>query len=314
MGFKGQRFGKYVLERKLGEGLAGEVWKAKPDEGAPGAGGAVAVKIFDEPGVVGIVRQSPLPRTPGHVNVARVLAGDFEASPPYLVTELLEGASLRGLMNALKYVPLAGAIPCAIQMVRGLASLHANNLAHLDLRPENVLIDERGNVKLVDIMPLEYRKELVKRAIEKKVAVQKPERAEALLRYLPPEQRRGQFEPAKGDMFQLGVVLYEMLTGKRPEGFDIRYPSQADKRIPKILDEICLRCFEKILRARLDNAMGLEPMLTDGLQRAGFNIVLAGDPARWVQKTPWMMETGRIGEETGKFKVIFDRLTAPPTT
>ena len=88
----------------------------------------------------------------------------------------------------------------------------------------------------------------------------------------------------------------------------LRTPSQRDKRVPKVMDELVLRCIERTTRMRAPNALGLEAMLLDGLDKAHFSVFTSGEPGTWVRGTPWRRPGMVVGEETGKFTSDFKRL------
>jgi serine/threonine protein kinase len=308
VGFKGERIGRFILDRKAASVPEGEVWKARADGGPSGA--AFAVKLFYDAEWAAVLRASGIPETIEHPNVARIVDGSTSATTPYIVQELHEGVTLRELLAAQRYLPLAGALPAAIQIVRGLAALHKAGLAHYDLRPTNVVLDERGGLKLVDATSEAFRRAVLAKLFDKLRPLPK-ERAEELSAYLPPEQKKGDVLGGSGDMYAFGVMLYEMLTGERPQGFEVRMPSQRDKRIPKVLDEIVLRSIERSPRARSPSAAGLEQQLLEGIGKAGFYLDFKADPAGWVKATPWRTAGQAVGEETGKFTSTFTRLAKP---
>ncbi len=311
MAIKGERLGRFVLERRLGRGLAGEVWKGR--DGGPG-GPPAAVKIFSDHPAIDAIRKCGVPTVPSSPNLCGVIDAAPDNNPPYFATDLVEGPTLREIMGAQKFVPLSAAIPCLIQIVRGLAALHKEKLAHHDLRPENVILDELGTVKLCDVATEAARRESVARLIDRKhPAPLPPERAAERLPYVAPELRRGvapgPIDGPRADMYAFGVIAYELLTGSRPnEGLDIKYPSQKDKRIPKVLDETVLRCLERTLRTRTPTALGVEAPLLEGLERAGFHVYVVGDAVKWVRATPWRAVGAPAGEETGRFTSLFKKL------
>lgn len=308
MGFKGEKIGRFTLDRKVASVLEGEVWKAREDGAAAQA--AVAVKLFYDEEWAGVLRASGLPRSAEHANVCRVVDGSTDAPTPYIAQELHQGVTMRELLESQKYLPLGAAVPAAIQILRGLAALHKAGLAHYDLRPGNVVLDDRGLLRLADVTNEAYRRAVLARLFEKLRPLPK-ERADELLAYLPPEQKKGDVLAGAGDMYALGVILYEMLTGTRPAGFDVRMPSERDKRIPKVFDEVILRALERTPRARSASAVGLEQQVLEGLSKAGFYLDFKAEPAAWVKATPWRAAGQPIGEETGKFRMWFDEAAKP---
>lgn len=310
MGFKGERVGRFVLDRKIATVLEGEIWKAR-DETAGAPAGPYAIKLFYDPDWAAAFRACELPRTVDHPNVCRVADGATAgATTPWIAQEYLEGTTLRDLIAQQKYLPLAGAIPAAIQIVRGLGALHKAGIAHLDLRPRHILLDERGNLKLCEVTSESYRRAVLAKLFDKLHPLPK-ERADELHAYLPPEQKRGDVAGMASDMYALGTILYEMLTGERPAGFEVKLPSQRDKRIPKVFDEVILRALERSTRARSPSAVGLEQQLFEGISKVGFFLDLKADPVAWVKATPWRDAGQPLGEETGKFRLAFGKLARP---
>jgi len=323
LALKGDRVGAFVLDRRLCRAHGCELWKARrPAAPAGGSaapnGPAVLVRVFAEPSTIRAARSAGLPRVPDHENLARALGGDLEANPPYLVEEFVEGASLGAILAVERYVPLSAAIPYTIQILRGLAALHREGLAHRDLRPSNVFVDEVGRLKLTDCAADAGQRATLASLIERgEVTAGIPEERAALFRaHLAPELRKrsaleGPIDAARADMFAFGVLLHEMLTGSRPaEGLEIKCPSQHDKRIPKAMDELVLGCLERTARARFPSAIGREGPLLEGLARAGFDVLPSGEVARWVRSTPWRAPGAALGEETGKFVSIFRKLAS----
>jgi len=302
LAIKGERVGRFALQRRLGAVMEGELWKARDD-----AGHVAALKLFYSAEWASVLQATGLPEIPHHVNLCALMDGDLAGSPPWVATELHEGATLAEILASTRYVPLAAAIPTIIQTVRGLAALHKAGLAHLDLRPSNVLLDERGCVRLREVQTPGYRREVLRRLFDRARPLA-AEGVEEMKQYAPPEERRGEVSGAAADVYALGLLIYEMLVGERPEGFELRLPSQRDKRIPKVIDEIVLGSLERSVRARLPDAMAIEPKLLEGLEKTGFHVFPKGDPVTWVKLTPWRDAGKPVGEETGRFTSIFRKL------
>lgn len=308
MGFKGDRIGRFVLDRKVGRAIEGELWKARSESTEPPA----VVRLFYDAEWAEALRASGVPRTPEGPNVCRALGASLETTPPFFAREYAEGASLREVLAARRYLPLSVAIPATVQLLRALAAFHKAGLAHLDLRPGNIFLDERAVLRIADPETEAYRQAVLARLFHKTRPFPEDWR-ERLLPYVPPEQKRGDVAGTAADMYALGVLLYEIFTGERPEGFEIRMPSQRDKRIPKIVDEIVIPALERSPRARTPNALGLAERFLEGVAKAGFVVAPTGDPIGWVKGTPW--RASGMGEETGKFRADFKRMAQeePPS-
>jgi serine/threonine protein kinase len=170
-----------------------------------------------------------------------------------------------------------------------------------------VVIDERGTSRLIDVVTEARRRNMLARMYDQRhKSPLPPERADALKPFVPPEHRKaeipGRLDGQRADMYAFGVLAYLALTGERPgEGLDVKYPSQKDKRIPKCLDELIMRCLERSTRARTSSAGPLEAELIEGLGRAGFDVFTSGDASKWVRATPWRAAGAPVGEETGHF-------------
>ncbi len=282
MGFKGERVGPYTLIRKTGPCPEGEDWKAAADDGS-----AVGVRLFYEPYWIHAFREAGVPeKLPASPHLDRLLEIGRD-NRPWIAWSYAEGRSLREILQRRPYVPLPVALPLIVQVIRGLAALHESGLAHHDLRPENVIVDDAGGTVLVRVQTLAYRR-LALAKLRDKQAPMRPQLAEAIRAYLPPEQTRGKVEdgPA-GDMYSLGRLLFETLCGALPHPLEMRHPSQRDPRIPKVLDKLVIDMLERRMRARIPDARGVEQSLLRGCERAGFRFDFSAAPLAWVTGTPW---------------------------
>jgi Tol biopolymer transport system component len=148
-------------------------------------------------------------RAAGALNHPNIVATYFvgtEGSVPYVVSELLEGETLRERLRS-GALPVRKAIDTAVQVARGLAAAHQKGIVHRDLKPENLFVTRAGHVKILDFG-------LAKLADTTGVARQ--ETGGGTLAYMSPEQTRGDDVDGRSDLWSLGVVLYEMLTGLKP--------------------------------------------------------------------------------------------------
>ncbi len=215
----GTRLGPYEIISPLGAGGMGEVYRAKDSR----LGRDVAIKILPahfSQDADRLRRFEQEARAAGMLNHPNILdihdVGNFEGMP-YVVSELLEGETLRGRLNA-GLIPYRKSVDYVLQMARGLAEAHDKGIVHRDLKPENIFITREGRVKILDfgLAKLSNRPEIQNGQSDLSTLA----RTEAgivlgTVGYMSPEQVRGKAVDHRSDLFALGAVLYEMLSGNR---------------------------------------------------------------------------------------------------
>ncbi len=216
----GSRLGHYEVLGPLGAGGMGEVWRARDAR----LDRDVAVKLIRE-----TIHSDPEARRRfeqearatarlGHPNVVVLFDVGEHQGAPFLVYELLEGETLRARLEAGR-LDAPRALDWAAQIARGLASAHEKGILHRDLKPENVFVTREGVLKILDfglarLRPPEEESGLATGA----ATASQHTRAGTLmgtLAYMSPEQARGLPVDERTDLFALGAILYEMLTGRR---------------------------------------------------------------------------------------------------
>jgi serine/threonine protein kinase/tetratricopeptide (TPR) repeat protein len=242
--------GRYEIEREVGRGGMGRVFEARDLK----LDRHVAIK-FLTPGVHGeeaLQRFETEARAAGsleHPNVLVVHDVGVSEEGPYIVSELLRGGTLRERMGG-KPVPAAKAVDYAIQLVQGLRAAHAKGVVHRDLKPENLFITHDGRLKILDFG--------IAKLIEREEATV-PSTGEGAfvgtVAYMSPEQVRGLRADPRSDLFAVGSILYEMLSGHRAfEGkspMEVGYkivndhPPDLPAHVPRPLQRVVSRCLEK---------------------------------------------------------------------
>jgi serine/threonine protein kinase len=211
----GDQVGAYTILRLLGSGGAGQVWCARDQR----LDRDVAIKMLfpsfagDPDRVRRFIAEARLAGGLNHSNILAVYdVGDHQGAP-FLVSECLEGKTLR---HTLEHgpLPLDKALAIALQTARGLAAAHARGIVHRDLKPENVFIKSDGSVKILDFGVAK---------LLPSTGAPHGDPAETMAGvivgtagYMAPEQITGAQLDARADLFAMGAMLYEMLSGQRP--------------------------------------------------------------------------------------------------
>jgi eukaryotic-like serine/threonine-protein kinase len=216
----GTKLGPYEIQSSIGAGGMGEVYRARDTRLAR----EVAVKVLpeafarDPDRLERFEHEARVLSTVNHPNIVAIHDVGAQGDLHYLVSELLEGQTLREKMNA---GPLSQrrVTEYAVEMARGLAAAHDKGIVHRDLKPDNIFVTKDGRVKILDFG-------LAKQAIGEAglsgqsatMAAPTPTQPGTVMGtagYMSPEQVRGQTVDQHSDIFSLGAILYEMISGKR---------------------------------------------------------------------------------------------------
>lgn len=260
----GQAFGpRYTIIEQVGSGGMGTVYKARDSE----TGRTVALKLI-RPDVISRVgalsrfkRELSLAQTVSHPNVYRVHdLGDVDGNA-YISMEYIEGQSLDDLIHSMGHLSPRQTVAIGRQICGGLHAIHEKAIVHRDLKPSNIMVDHAGVARLMDF-GLAYQTGSEHLTSEGQVL--------GTMAYLSPEQARGEQVAPPSDVFALGLILYEMLTGKRPPGdgkpipLALRgiiepcpKPSHFVPEIPKVIDNIVMKCLERDPEKRFPSAEAL---------------------------------------------------------
>jgi serine/threonine protein kinase/Tol biopolymer transport system component len=151
-----------------------------------------------------------------HPNIVAVYDVGFNEGSPYIVCELLEGRTLRKRL-AEGALPVRLAVDYSLQIVKGLIAAHDRRIVHRDLKPENLFVTSDGRVKILDfgVAKLQSSPEGAGRSVEELTTVTKSGSVIGTVAYMSPEQLRAKAVDHRSDIFSVGAILYEMLTGRR---------------------------------------------------------------------------------------------------
>src|ERR1700736_1514762 len=142
-----------------------------------------------------------------HPHIVGVIDAGEDEGRPYIVFEYVEGETLKERIRRLGRLPISEAVAYAIEIARALGAAHARHIVHRDVKPQNVLIDEEGSAKVTDFG--------IARTLEED-GLTADGRVLGTTDYVAPEQARGRHVTGQSDLYSLGIVLYEMLTGEVP--------------------------------------------------------------------------------------------------
>ena len=271
------RVGPYEILGSIGAGGMGEVYRARDTR----LGRDVAVKVLpssfaSDPERLRRFEQEA--RTVAALNHPNILAihdvGTYEGAP-FLVTELLEGETLRERLEA-GPLPVRKAVEIAVQAANGVAAAHEKGVIHRDLKPANIFLTSDGRVKILDfgLAKLTAREEPTagqsQAATRTAAGATEPGMVLGTVGYMSPEQVRGLPADARSDIFALGTILYEMLCGRRAFQKDSSAETMTailkedppelagdGSKIPPALDRIVRHCLEKNPSQRFQSARDL---------------------------------------------------------
>ncbi|HVG31217.1 MAG TPA: protein kinase [Pyrinomonadaceae bacterium] len=271
----GTMLGRYEIASQIGAGGMGEVYRALDTK----LGRDVAVKVLlrefsaDRERMRRFEQEAQAAGALNHPNVVSIHdVGELDGSP-YVVSELLEGETLRERLDA-SALPPRKALDYAAQIARGLAAAHAKGIVHRDLKPENIFVTSDGRVKILDFglakLTERWGDAVAQTDVPTRLAHTEPGMVMGTVGYMSPEQLRGRAVDHRTDIFSFGAVLYEMLTGRR--AFSGETPadtisailkedppelSTASGMVAPALERVVRHCLEKSPEERFQSARDL---------------------------------------------------------
>jgi eukaryotic-like serine/threonine-protein kinase len=269
----GTKIGPYEIQSPLGAGGMGEVYRARDTR----LGRDVAIKVLPETVAKDADRLRRFEQEArtiaalSHPNILGIHDIGMHDGAPFLVSELLEGQTLREKLEV-GPLPPRRAIEYALGIAQGLAAAHEKGIVHRDLKPENVFITRDGRIKVLDfgLAKLASPEQTHETVVTLTSPATLPGMVMGTVGYMSPEQVRGEGTDPRSDIFSFGAVLYEMLTGKRAFKRDTsaetmtailrEEPPEVDGtgwQGPLGLQRILGRCLEKNVERRFQSASDL---------------------------------------------------------
>ena len=201
------RIGPYTVLEAIGRGGSGAVYRAHDQRLQRDVAIKVLVSQDDSTQADRFLREARAASALNHPNILTIHDVVTDVAPPYIVTELVMGRTLRQVVDT-GPVPLARIIDLATQLADGLAAAHAAGLVHRDLKPENVMVTQEGRVKILDFGLSRYAAGTTDDTNQHTITAAHVVHGTAP--YMSPEHARGLHVDARSDLFSFGVILYEL--------------------------------------------------------------------------------------------------------
>src|SRR5438876_5291691 len=301
--------GQYRVISKIGEGGMGEVYRARDTK----LGLDVAIKVLpaslsdNADRLNRFEQEAQAAGALKHPNILVVFHIGTHDGAPYIVSELLEGETLRERMGGAA-LPQRKAIDYASQIVHGLAAAHAKGIVHRDLKPENLFVTNDGRVKILDFGlakltgtgdGTQSQTEVPTRRVDTD-----PGMVMGTMGYMSPEQLKGQLADHRSDIFSFGAILYETLSGKRAFRGDSMAEtmsailredppdlSETNKTVSPALERVVHHCLEKNPAERFHSARDL----AFAMESLSGSATISGQTARMSTVTAGSDASGSTG-------------------
>ena len=281
MDLEGRLLGnRYEILEKVGSGGMATVYKAKCHV----LNRYVAVKVLreefttDEEFVKRFNTEAQSAASLTHPNIVSVYDVGSEGDLHYIVMELIKGKTLKEIINEDGALSWKWSVNVAIQIASALETAHKNNIIHRDIKPHNIIITEDGIAKVTDFGIAKAVSNSTITAFGSTIGS---------VHYFSPEHARGGFTDAKSDLYSLGVVLYEMVTGKVPFNADTpvsvalkhmqerpKDPMELNPSVPKSVNDIIMKAMQKDINLRYQTATEMLKDLSRALKNPNGDFVV----------------------------------------
>lgn len=311
---------RYEILEKIGEGGMATVYKARCNI----LKRYVAVKVLreefktDEEFIRRFNTEAQAAASLTHPNIVSIFDVGHEDNIYYIVMELVQGKTLKEIINEDGVLPWKWSVNIAIQVASALETAHKNNIVHRDIKPHNIIITEDGIAKVTDFGIAKAVSNSTITAFGTTIGS---------VHYFSPEHARGGYTDAKSDIYSLGVVMYEMLTGRVPFDADTPVsialkhmqekpvePMKLNPSIPFAINKIIMKAMEKEPSLRYQNATEMLKDLSMALKdpEGGF-VKSNAEKLQYTQRVPVLGEEPQVEmrkeNNKGKFAKYFEEHT-----
>lgn len=297
MNIEGRIIGnRYEIIEKVGSGGMATVYKARDTI----LNRFVAVKVLrdefttDEEFIKRFNTEAQSAARLTHPNIVSVFDVGQEYNIYYIVMELIQGKTLKQIISEEGALPWKWTVNIAIQICSALEMAHKNGIVHRDIKPHNIIITEDGIAKVTDFGIAKAVSNSTITAFGTTIGS---------VHYFSPEHARGGYTDAKSDLYSLGVVMYEMITGKVPFDADTPVsvalkhmqeepvePIQLNSRVPAAVNEIILKAMKKDTSERYSSATNMMKDLSLALKNPSGNFVHQGTTGQFTKVIPTISE------------------------
>ena len=309
---------RYEILEKIGEGGMATVYKARCNI----LKRYVAVKVLreefttDEEFIRRFNTEAQAAASLTHPNIVSIFDVGHEDNIYYIVMELVQGKTLKEIINEDGVLPWKWSVNIAIQVASALETAHKNNIVHRDIKPHNIIITEDGIAKVTDFGIAKAVSNSTITAFGTTIGS---------VHYFSPEHARGGYTDAKSDIYSLGVVMYEMLTGRVPFDADTPVsialkhmqekpvePMKLNPSIPLAINKIIMKAMEKEPSLRYQNATEMLKDLSMALKdpEGGF-VKSNAEKLQYTQRVPVLgeepKEEMKKEDEKGKLAKYFEK-------
>jgi len=293
--------GRYEIQEVLGVGGMAIVYRAYDNiDDRP-----VAVKILKEEYLANeefrrrFKNESKAIAMLSHPNIVKVYDVSYGERLQYIVMEYVEGITLKEYIEQRRVIPWKEAVHFLTQILRALQHAHDRGVVHRDVKPQNVMLLHSGNIKVTDFGIARFTRSETRTMTENAIGS---------VHYISPEQARGDLTDGKSDIYSVGVVLYEMLTGELPFQSDStvsvaimqlqsepRRPREINDQIPLGLEQITIRAMQKAPSERYQSAaemlLDLEEFKRNPLIRFEYNYYMDREPTKYISPMEYQRPT-----------------------